>query len=239
MITTDTTPDAAATSPDTLPGPWVPIAEAAAVLRVHPRTVERRVAAGTLPHRRDHRGRVLVLVEVEEPPQRRQDAAQAVVGAERHLQVVEAPDRTTAILAGLADRTLAAGRVEIAQARRSARWGWGVAGSTAVAAAVLVGVVAVRATGLAGEVAAARAEAAGATALAATLAATLDREVERADRLVEQIAEARRQSPDSATDTRGGADTDTEVAAGTAGHEPDTVPEWWAAMIAPLLSGGR
>jgi excisionase family DNA binding protein len=236
MITADTTPAAAATPPDTLPGPWVPIAEAAAVLRVHPRTVERRVAAGTLPHRRDGRGRVLVLVEAEEPPQRRQDGPQGVGQAAGGLQVLETPDRTTAILAGLADRTLAAGRAEIVQARRAARWGWGVAGSVAVAAAVLVGVAAVRATALEGAVAAARAEAAGATALAATLAATLDREVERADRLVEQIAEARRQSPDTAADTRGGADPAVEAAGGTAGQEPDTLPRWWAELVGPLLS---
>lgn len=236
MITADTTPAAAATPPDTLPGQWMPIAEAAAVLKVHPRTVERRVAAGTLPHRRDGRGRVLVLVEAEEPPQRRQDAPQGVGQAAGGLQVIETPDRTTAILAGLADRTLAAGRAEIVQARRAARWGWSVAGSTAVAAAVLVGVAAVRATALEGAVAAARAEAEGATALAATVAATLDREIERADRLAGELAEARRQSPDTAADTAGDADPAVEAAGGNAGQEPDTLPAWWSAMIEPLIS---
>lgn len=230
----DTSPDALPDTADTpAAGRWAPIAEAAAVLRVHPRTVERRVAAGTLPHRRDARGRVLVLIEAEVAEARQAPAAgrEGVAAAGHHLQVVEAGDRSAAILATLADRTLAAGRVEIAEARRAARWGWGVAGSTAVAAAVLVGVAAVRATGLAGEVAAARAEAAGSAALAATLAATLDREVDRADRLAADLDRAVRHGSGTAAGTVGHAEAEVEVAAGTAGQTPDALPEWWVRIM--------
>lgn len=219
---TDNTPDAVPDAAAHAAGRWAPVAQAAASLGVHPRTVERRVAAGTLPHRRDERGRVLVLIEhevAEEP--------QDLTAGRQGLQVVEAGDRSGTILATLADRSLAAGRVEVAEARRSARWGWSVAGSTAVVASVLVGVVMVRATGLVGEVAAARAEAAGAAALAATLASTLDREVARSDRLAAGLDQALRHGSGTAAGTARHAVEDAAVVAVDAGQVPDTMPDWW------------
>ncbi len=46
---------------------WVSIAEAAATMRIHPRTVERRAAAGKVESRRNDDGQVQVSLNLPEP----------------------------------------------------------------------------------------------------------------------------------------------------------------------------
>ncbi len=47
-----------------MPEQWMTVAEAAAAMKIHPRTVERRIAAGKIENRRNEDGQVQILVTV-------------------------------------------------------------------------------------------------------------------------------------------------------------------------------
>ena len=52
-----------------MPEQWMSVAEAAATMKVHPRTVERRLAAGKIESRRGADGQVQILVTVPDAPE--------------------------------------------------------------------------------------------------------------------------------------------------------------------------
>src|SRR5262245_36215318 len=52
-----------------MPDKWLTIAAAAAMLDVHPRTIERRIASGKIQTRRTDDGQVQVLIDAPDRPQ--------------------------------------------------------------------------------------------------------------------------------------------------------------------------
>jgi len=178
MSTNTTTPD---------PGAWVSVADAAARLGLHPRTVERRIAAGTMRSRKVDGGRTEVLI-----------AGASVEAGAHPVEVREAePDRQ--LMLGLtavrAMQTSAVeSRAELSAARRRAAAGWAVA-AIATLGGASGGVWSawrwasdLRAGDLA--VAEARVEARVAAGIAEQLAADLERERTRLADLGRQLAAA-------------------------------------------------
>lgn len=110
-------------------GLWVSVAEAAARLQVHSRTVERRVAAGTMRSRTGDHGRVEVFVPGEPEPEAQQGAPRVEV---------HEPDRQL-VLSATAMRTLqgavAEAREDLASARRVGMAGWATAAAVGLGAA--------------------------------------------------------------------------------------------------------
>ena len=51
-----------------MPEQWLSVAEAAAAMKVHPRTIERRMVAGKIENRRNDDGQVQVLINLPEAP---------------------------------------------------------------------------------------------------------------------------------------------------------------------------
>jgi hypothetical protein len=78
-----------------MPEQWMSVAEAAATMKVHPRTVERRLAAGKIESRRGADGQVQILVTVPEP-------AEPVMSSQALDTVKELADRQVDIAAGSA-----------------------------------------------------------------------------------------------------------------------------------------
>jgi hypothetical protein len=79
---------------------WMTIAEAAALMKIHPRTVERRAAAGKVESRRNDDGQVQVRMEVpDEPPAPQVEPA---ISNEAFETVREMADRQVDIAAGTA-----------------------------------------------------------------------------------------------------------------------------------------
>jgi hypothetical protein len=76
---------------------WMNVAEAAAAMRVHPRTVERRIAAGKIESRRNDDGQVQILVSVTESPD-----TSAAMHNDALVTVRELADRQVDIAAGSA-----------------------------------------------------------------------------------------------------------------------------------------
>jgi excisionase family DNA binding protein len=116
---------------------WMTVAEAAAYLRVHPRTIERRLAAGKLASGRAEDGQVVVKIDVPDEPEP-VTAADASVNDFAFETVRELADRQVDIAAGsasaivrmtqeLAERAtqdLAVAKQELQLARRSSRLAW-------------------------------------------------------------------------------------------------------------------
>jgi hypothetical protein len=78
-----------------MPEQWMSVAEAAATMKVHPRTVERRLAAGKIESRRGADGQVQILVTVP-------DAPEAAMSSQALDTVKELADRQVDIAAGSA-----------------------------------------------------------------------------------------------------------------------------------------
>src|SRR5450432_4198370 len=53
---------------DHMPDSWMTVAEAAATLKVHPRTIERRIASGKIQTRRADDGQVQMLISTPDMP---------------------------------------------------------------------------------------------------------------------------------------------------------------------------
>jgi hypothetical protein len=80
---------------------WVTIAEAAATMKCHPRTIERRAAAGKLESRRNDDGQVQVFIDLPDPAQPAQPHPESVP-PEAFETVREMADRQVDIAAGSA-----------------------------------------------------------------------------------------------------------------------------------------
>ncbi len=91
---------------------WVSIAEAAAAMKIHPRTVERRAAAGKIESRRNDDGQVQVHLELAEP-----DPSPAEpIAAEAFETVREMADRQVDIAAGSASALVRAAQEQAMRA---------------------------------------------------------------------------------------------------------------------------
>ena len=77
---------------------WVSIAEAAATMKIHPRTVERRAAAGKMQARRNDDGQVQVYIDLPDPEPSPSESIQA----DAFETVREMADRQVDIAAGSA-----------------------------------------------------------------------------------------------------------------------------------------
>ena len=90
---------------------WLSIAETAASMRIHPRTVERRAAAGKLQSRRNDDGQVQVLIDLPEP-----EPTPEPVNAEVFETVREMADRQVDIAAGSASALVRAAQEQAMRA---------------------------------------------------------------------------------------------------------------------------
>ena len=138
---------------------WMTVAEAAASLKVHPRTIERRIAAGKMQTRReDGEGTVQVLIEAPDVVPVQSEALETVKElADRQVDIAagsaSALVRISQDLAGRAERDLAIARQEIVVARqetsivreevmsvrRGARFAWASVAGLAAVVVVAVG----------------------------------------------------------------------------------------------------
>ena len=91
---------------------WVTIAEAAAAMQIHPRTVERRAAAGKIESRRNDDGQVQVFLDVPDP----EPVAPNPVPSEAFETVKEMADRQVDIAAGSASALVRAAQEQAMRA---------------------------------------------------------------------------------------------------------------------------
>ena len=95
-----------------MPQQWVSIAEAAAALQIHPRTVERRAAAGKITARRNDDGQVQILLDVPESP----DPPAEPIPSDALETVREMADRQVDIAAGSASALVRAAQQQAMRA---------------------------------------------------------------------------------------------------------------------------
>ncbi len=91
---------------------WVSIAEAAAAMRIHPRTVERRAAAGKIESRRNDDGQVQVFLDMPDA----EPAVSQSAPAEAFETVKEMADRQVDIAAGSASALVRAAQEQAMRA---------------------------------------------------------------------------------------------------------------------------
>jgi hypothetical protein len=123
--------------------PWQTLTDAAAALGVSTRTLQRRIAAGELPSRKDERGRVVVQVALDALPPEVAATHALQTHADAHQQQAVALAQQVAVLTRLAEQHHA----ELQRVRddnRLAIRAWQVAASVAVAASVILGAVSIR-----------------------------------------------------------------------------------------------
>jgi outer membrane murein-binding lipoprotein Lpp len=123
---------------------WVTLAEAAAALKVHPRTVERQTKSGKLQTRRTAAGQLEVLIDVAETFDASSEALSVVAGqAENQVQL--AIGATSALVknaqedARLARMDAERAWNETRIARYGARLAWSLVGTMSIALVVAVG----------------------------------------------------------------------------------------------------
>lgn len=116
-----------------MPEQWATVAEAAAFLKVHPRTIERRIVSGKLDSRRADDGQVQVCIEVPEPvvfePHQHDPALETVKElADRQVDIAAgSASAIVRIAQEAAERLnydLALARTDLDVARRSGRKAW-------------------------------------------------------------------------------------------------------------------
>ena len=95
-----------------MPEQWLSIAEAAAILAIHPRTVERRAAAGKVQARRNDDGQVQVQIDVPDKP----EPPPAIMPPEAFETVKEMADRQVDIAAGSASALVRAAQEQAMRA---------------------------------------------------------------------------------------------------------------------------
>ena len=95
-----------------MPRHWVSIAEAAAALQIHPRTVERRAVAGKIDSRRNDDGQVQVQLDLPDPV----EPASESIPSEALETVREMADRQVDIAAGSASALVRAAQQQAMRA---------------------------------------------------------------------------------------------------------------------------
>jgi len=130
-----------------MPDKWMSVAEAATALRVHPRTIERRIAGGKIQSQRGDDGLLRVLVNLPDAPDNAPDggAALETVRELANDQVTLATGSASAIVrfaqndAQRAREELVLWRQDAGRARRSAVAAWCVVALLGTGACVAVG----------------------------------------------------------------------------------------------------
>lgn len=128
-----------------MPDKWQTIAEAATTLKVHPRTIERRIAGGKIQTRRTDDGQLQVLVAVPDTPDTTPDTAIEAVRELAADQVTLATGSASALIRFAQDDAirsrdeLSLVRHDAGRARRSALVAWCVVALLGIGVTVAVG----------------------------------------------------------------------------------------------------
>lgn len=128
-----------------MPDTWMTVAEAAASLKVHPRTIERRIAGGKIQARRADDGQLQVLVPTPDAPDTSSEAAFETVRELAADQVTLATGSASAIVkfaqtdAIRAREELVIARQDVGRARRGALAAWCVVATLGVGVVGAVG----------------------------------------------------------------------------------------------------
>ena len=128
------------------PLPWRLMTDAAAHLGVSIRTLQRRIVAGELPSRKDHRGRVEVQIPVEALPPEVAATHALQTQAAAHEQHAVALAQQVAVMTAMMEASQAHHRAMVEDIRADARLqvrAWQIAASVAVVAAVVLGAVSI------------------------------------------------------------------------------------------------
>jgi hypothetical protein len=127
-----------------MPDKWTTIAEAATVLEVHPRTIERRIRSKRIQSRRTDDGQVQVMIELPEPVGQQSDAL-SVVADQAENQVQLAVSASSALIkqsqadAALARRDAERAWDETRRVRLGATWAWSMVALMVASSIVAVG----------------------------------------------------------------------------------------------------
>jgi hypothetical protein len=128
-----------------MPEQWMSVAEAAATMKVHPRTVERRIAAGKIESRRGADGQVQILVTVPDIVEPMSSQALDTVKELADRQVDIAAGSASALVhiaqeqAMRAESQLVLARQDAGRYRREAQMSLGLVAAMLVAVMVAVG----------------------------------------------------------------------------------------------------
>ncbi len=128
-----------------MPDKWMTVAEAAASLRLHPRTIERRIAGGKIQSRRADDGMLQVLIDLPDTPDTAADTALETVRELADSQVSLATGSASALVkfaqddAQRAREELSSARQEARRARRAALAGWCVVAAMGLGVCIAVG----------------------------------------------------------------------------------------------------
>lgn len=128
-----------------MPDTWMTVAEAAANLKVHTRTIERRIASGKIQARRADDGLLQVLINLPDAPESAPDTAIEAVRELAADQVTLATGSASALVnfarneAQRAHEELTIVRQDAGRARRSALVAWCVVALLGVGATIAVG----------------------------------------------------------------------------------------------------
>jgi hypothetical protein len=128
-----------------MPDKWMSVAEAAATLKVHTRTIERRIAGGKIQSRRADDGLLQVMISLSDAPDNAPDVALETVRELADNQVTLATGSASALVrfahddANRARSELAIVRQDAVSARRSALAAWCVVAVLAVGVTIAVG----------------------------------------------------------------------------------------------------
>jgi hypothetical protein len=130
---------------------WVTVAEAAAALKVHPRTIERRIKSASLQSRRADAGQVEVLIDTPDPDSSTMSDPLSVVAGQADQQVQLALGATSALVKGAQEDARLArhdsqraweethlARRETQNARHGARLAWALVAVMGVGAGIAV-----------------------------------------------------------------------------------------------------
>jgi outer membrane murein-binding lipoprotein Lpp len=124
---------------------WMTVAESAAALKVHPRTIERRIAAGRIQSRRADDGQVQVLIAAPDMPDNELDPAFATVRDLAVDQITLAKGSASALVkfaqedANRARDEVYLVRRDVGRARRSALIAWCVVAAVGIGLCIAVG----------------------------------------------------------------------------------------------------
>jgi len=125
------------------PQAWQLLTDAAVALGVSTRTLQRRIVAGELPSRKDHRGRLEVQIPLSNLSSVSMASHALQAHAEAHQQQAAALARQVADLSRMIEQNHDEMQRVRADNRQAVR-AWQMAASVAVVAAVILGAVSVR-----------------------------------------------------------------------------------------------
>ena len=128
-----------------MPEQWMSVAEAAAAMRVHPRTVERRLAAGKIESRRTEAGQVEILINMPDTADSVSSQALETVRDLADRQVDLAAGTASALVRVAQEQTMRAetqlmlARQDAGRYRRESQWSMALVGAMLVFIIIAVG----------------------------------------------------------------------------------------------------